>query len=132
MRDFVRWHAETILDLVPPALKELAVDGVLVDQVTAAGGTAAQRAGVPFVTVCTALPWNEEPSVPPPYTSWLYADGRMAQWRNRLGYAGWHWFIRPILGAINRRRRKSESPGVFRDWRGFLSAGGDFSIVPRA
>jgi zeaxanthin glucosyltransferase len=106
LRDFFRWQAEAVLGLVPPALEELAIDGILVDQVLSAGGTAAERAGVPFVTVCTALPWNEEAGVPPAYTSWPCAEGRRAAWRNRLGYGGWHWFIRPILGTINRHRRR--------------------------
>ncbi len=82
----------------------------LVDQVTTAGGTAAERAGVPFVTICSAMPWNEDPAVPPAYTAWPYAAGRQAQWRNRLGYAAWHWFIRPTLRTINRRRRRWNLP----------------------
>ena len=58
-RNSFAWNAEGILQLVPSILKELAVDGLVVDQVIAGGGTAAERAGVPFVTVCTAPPWNE-------------------------------------------------------------------------
>jgi zeaxanthin glucosyltransferase len=106
LRHYFRWQAEAVLSLVPPALKELAVDGLLIDQVAAAGGTAAERAGVPFVTVCTALPWHEEASVPPAYTAWPCTEGRRATCRNRLGYGGWHWFIRPILGTINGHRRR--------------------------
>jgi zeaxanthin glucosyltransferase len=98
-------HAEAILRKVPRVLKELAVDGVLVDQNMAAGGTAAERVGVPFVTVSSALLWNEEVGVPPPFTSWKYGEGRLARIRNRLGYAGWHWFMRPTLKVINRYRR---------------------------
>jgi zeaxanthin glucosyltransferase len=106
MREYFRWQAEAVLHFVPRALEELAIDGLLIDQVVAAGGTAAERAGVPFVTVCTALPWNEETAVPPPFTAWPCTEGRGAACRNRLGYGGWHWFIRPILATINRRRRE--------------------------
>ena len=95
---------------MPQALKELAVDGVLIDHIVSAAGTAAQRAGVPFVTVCTALLWNEESSVPPSYTGWSCTDGRRAELRNRLGYAGWHWFIRPTLATINRYRKQWNLP----------------------
>jgi len=42
--------------------------------------------------------------VPPPYTSWPYQEGWAARWRNRLGYAGSHWFIRPIVRSINTYR----------------------------
>jgi MGT family glycosyltransferase len=114
IRDYLCWHAEVILQLVPPALRELAVDGVLVDHIFTAGGTAAEHAGVPFVTVCSALMWNEEWSVPPSYTSWSWSPDRGAQWRNRLGYAGWHWFMRPILGVINRYRRRWNLPHLDR------------------
>ena len=81
----------------------------------------------PFVTVCTALMWNEEPSVPPPFTSWSYAKSRRAELRNRLGYAGWHWFIRPALNVINRTAgvgicsRFSRIDDAFSPWRKSLN-----------
>ena len=49
-------NADGVLQLTPDIFKELGLDGVIVDQVIAAGGTAAERAGIPFVTVCTTLP----------------------------------------------------------------------------
>ncbi len=91
--------------MVPSILKELAVDGLVVDQVIAGGGTAAERAGVPFVTVCTAPPWNEDAAQPPPFTLWPYEDSRRARLRNGLGYAGWRWFMRPTLRVLNRYRK---------------------------
>ena len=105
LRDVFRWRAEVILRKVPQALKELAIDGVIVDQTVSAAGTAAEDAGLPFVTVCSALLWNEEPCVPPPFTAWPYVEDRLARWRNGLGYAGWHWHIRPELRVVNRFRR---------------------------
>jgi MGT family glycosyltransferase len=106
LRSWLCWYAEMILQLAPPVLQELAVDGVLVDQTISAGGTAAQRAGVPFVTLCAAMLWNEDAGVPPPFTAWPYASDGWSERRNRLGYAGWHWFIRPVLDRINRYRRR--------------------------
>ena len=105
MRTTFTWRAEMILRLLPEALRELKVDGAIVDQTVPAAGTAAQRAGIPFVTVCSALLWNEEPQVPPAFTSWAYAEGKGARRRNRLGYAAWHWFMHPVLKTINRFRR---------------------------
>jgi MGT family glycosyltransferase len=104
IRNLFRFYAEEHLRLVPQALKELKVDGVLVDQTLPAGGTAAERVGVPFVTLCSALLWHEEPDVPPPFTSWAFAKGRRARLRNRLGYAAFHWYVGPVLRKINRRR----------------------------
>ena len=113
-RSWLRWQNEVILRLLPTLLQELKVDGVLFDHVLAAGGTAAQHAGVPFVSVCTALPWNVEPSVPPSFTSWPYADDRRAERRNRLGYAAWYWYVRPMLSLINRYRKKWNLPRLSR------------------
>ncbi len=97
--------AEGVLQLVPSILKELAVDGVVVDLALPGGGTAAERAGLPFVTVATSPPWNEDPVQPPPFTLWPYEDSLRARLRNRLGYAGWRWFMRPTLRVINRYRK---------------------------
>jgi MGT family glycosyltransferase len=105
MRYGFGWEAEANLQLLPNLLKELAVDGVVMDQILAAGGTAAEHLGLPFVTVCTAPPLNEDFGQPPPYTRWRYAEGRCARLRNRLGYAGWRWFIQPSLKVINRYRK---------------------------
>ena len=102
--DFVL-KAKGMLERLPRLFKDLQIDGVLCDQILSAGGTAAQRAGIPFVTVCSALLWHEELDLPPPFTPWLYATGAKARWRNRLGYAHWHWFIAPALRMINRYRR---------------------------
>ena len=131
LREWFRWQAEAVLQLVPPLLKELSVDGLIVDHVVSAGGTAAELAGIPFVTISSALLWNEEPSVPPAYTSWPYSQGRWAEWRNRLGFAGWHWFNRPIINVINRYRSRSNlAPfhridDTFPRWRKSLNCVGD-------
>jgi MGT family glycosyltransferase len=106
VRSWLRWYAEMMLRLVPAALKELAVDGVLIDQTITAGGTAAERAGVPFVTLCAALPWNGDASVPPPFTGWPYGTDRWAQWRNRSAYYASHWFLRPIVNLVNHYRKR--------------------------
>ncbi|MCY2994490.1 MAG: glycosyltransferase [Planctomycetota bacterium] len=105
LRNWFRATADVTLEHVPRILVQLAVDGVLVDQAVPAGGTAAERCGLPFVTVCTAPPWNVDAAVPPSFTGWRYEASRRARLRNRLGYAGWQWFIRPTLRTINRARR---------------------------
>ena len=110
LRDIFRWRAEVILRKLPQALRELAIDGVILDQTVSAAGTAAEHVGAVPVTVCTALPWNEEAAVPPPFTSWSYEEGRRAESRNRRGYAGWRWYIRPELKLINRYRMAWKLP----------------------
>ncbi len=110
MRDNFLWQSRFLLEKLPAALRELGVDGAVVDQTLPAAGTAAQRAGLPFVTINSALLWNEEPAVPPPFTDWPYAEGRRAHLRNRMGYAAWHWFIRPVIRLINGYRRRWNLP----------------------
>jgi zeaxanthin glucosyltransferase len=112
MRDDVRWQADMTLQVVPQICRELAIDGIIADQLLAAAGSVAEHVGLPFVTVCTAIPWNEDSGVPPLYTTWRYAEGPMARMRNRLGYAGYRWFCRSTLATINRYRRRWGLPHV--------------------
>ena len=107
-------NAKGMLQLLPQMFKDLEVDGVIGDQILSAVGTAAERAGVPYVTICSALLWHEEDDLPPPFTDWPYTTGDKARRRNRLGYAGWHWFIAPVLRIINRYRRAWGLPPVKR------------------
>jgi UDP:flavonoid glycosyltransferase YjiC (YdhE family) len=105
LRCYFQFLSEAILRLAPKAFADLQADGVLVDETLPVGGTAAQRAGIPFVTLSSGFSWNEEPSVPPFFTPWSYAETRLSLLRNRCGYAGWHWFMKPSLQIINRYRR---------------------------
>jgi len=114
VRDMLRWYAKEVLQLVPQVLRDLKVDGVIVDHIVSAGGTAAERAGVPFATICSALLWHEEADVPPPFTSWALADSGRARLRNRLGYAGLHWYVAPVFKMINRYRASWNMPLIGR------------------
>ncbi len=100
-----RWSTEIFLRHAPRALRELDVDGVLVDESRCGGGTVAEHLGLPFVTVSTTLPWSGEPTLPPIFTGWDCTDGRTARLRNRMAYAGWNWYMRPVLKVLNRYRR---------------------------
>jgi MGT family glycosyltransferase len=106
LRSWLRWRTELALQFIPQALRDLNVDGALIDQTVAGGGSAAESAGVPFVTVCSALLWNEEEIVPPPFTVWKFSVEPRARLRNRVGYAAWHWYMRPALRIINRYRKR--------------------------
>jgi hypothetical protein len=48
----------------PEAVRAAGVDVLLVDQAELAGGTVAERLGLPFVTAILTLPFNRYPSVP--------------------------------------------------------------------
>ena len=75
------WDVRVMLLRLPPLVRELKIDGLLIDQNFTGGGTAAAVAGVPFVTICSALLWHEEPGVPPPFTQWAFREGLPARLR---------------------------------------------------
>jgi MGT family glycosyltransferase len=94
----------------PEAIRAAGVDVLLVDQTEAAGGSIAERLGIPFVTVCNALTLNREPAVPPPFTSWSFRTGLAARLRNRIGYAASDWVIKPVYRVVARYRREWNLP----------------------
>ncbi|MBT3290108.1 MAG: glycosyltransferase family 1 protein [Victivallales bacterium] len=104
-RTFV-WRAACLLEYAPAALRQLGVDALLVDQGMLAASTVAERLGLPCISVCSALHWLGEPDVPPQFTGWPMATGRCSRWRNRVGYAFWHWYMRPAMQLINRQREE--------------------------
>ena len=81
------------------------------------------------MTVCSALLWNEEVCALPAYTGWPYTEGRLARLRNRLGYAGWHWYMRPVLAVINRYRKKWKLAPFAGISDTYSPLGADFAIV---
>ncbi|MBW3542047.1 MAG: glycosyltransferase [Planctomycetes bacterium] len=94
----------------PAVMERLRLDGLVVDQTSPAGGTVADRFGLPFVTVASALLLNEEPDVPPAVTGWPYRPTFGGRLRNRIGYAVFRAKTRPVLDLINEQRREWRMP----------------------
>jgi MGT family glycosyltransferase len=94
----------------PAAIRAARVSMLLVDQTELAGGTIAERLGLPFITICNALAMNREPEVPPPFTPWSYSRSRWSSWRNRVGYAASAIMTRPIAKVVARYRREWALP----------------------
>ncbi|PSR19693.1 glycosyl transferase family 1 [filamentous cyanobacterium CCP3] len=101
---------EMMFQEAPNAISEAGVDFLLVDQVTVAGGTVADYLGLPFVTVCSALPLNQEPRIPPFFTSWEYRNDWSAKLRNQFGYALINHLTSPIWQTIAHQRRQWKLP----------------------
>ena len=108
------WKAEQVLRQAPDILRELRTECVLVDQDVLAGGTVAERLKLPYVTLSSALLWNEEPGMPPHYMGWLPRRGIIGKLRNHIGYAAWQTHLRPPLEVINRYRRSWQLPPLRR------------------
>ena len=94
----------------PQAVHDTRVDVLLVDQTEPAGGSVAEHLGIPFVTLCNALPLNREPDVPPPFSPWNYRKSPWARMRNRLGYAVSDRILAPVRGVLADYRRRWKLP----------------------
>ncbi len=90
----------------PSTIVQHGIGALLVDQTDPAGGTIAERLGIPFVTICNALALNREPDVPPPFTGWEYRRTGWARARNRFGYAISDRITRPVTRIVGEHRRK--------------------------
>jgi zeaxanthin glucosyltransferase len=88
----------------PEAIRRTGPDALLVDQMEPAGGAVAEHLGLPFVTVCNALPINRDPVAPPPFTPWGYRTGPLARLRTPLGYAISDWLTRPVTSVVKTHR----------------------------
>jgi MGT family glycosyltransferase len=83
---WIEKSARVWLEEAPALLKEAEIDVLLVDQISPEGGTVAELLGIPFITVCSALPFNQEDSIPPIFTTWKYNPAGWARLRNRIVY----------------------------------------------
>ena len=106
----VRKTTEMICRDAPDAVRGTGVDLLLVDQTEPAGGTVAERLGLPFVTICNALAINREPTVPPPFTPWPYGQGFFAQMRNAVGYAISARIMAPVTNVLREYRQRWQLP----------------------
>jgi MGT family glycosyltransferase len=104
--------ASLVCESAPQALKTSKVDFVLADQNEPAGASAAERAGLPFITVCSALPLNRDSLVPPPFLPWKYVDHKWAIIRNRMAYAMFDRVLAPTTKVVNSYRREWNLPLV--------------------
>jgi MGT family glycosyltransferase len=59
-----------------------------------------------FASVCTSLPINREPEIPPSFTPWEYGTGFAAKLRNKVGYAVSDFLTRNLQRTLNTYREK--------------------------
>ncbi|MBE9240460.1 glycosyltransferase [Synechocystis salina] len=104
---------EAFFKEAPGVITKAGVEVLLVDQVSQEGGTIADHLGIPFVTICSAVVLNREPTIPPCATPWPYAPNWLGQLRNRLGYALLERATKPITELINDYRHRWNLPRQF-------------------
>ncbi|MCC5611354.1 glycosyltransferase [Nostoc sp. CHAB 5834] len=107
---FLKDQVSVMLRDAPTAVKQAGVEALLVDQVSPEGGSVAEFLGIPFITVCSAVVLNREPSVPPYFKTWSYNPAWWARLRNRGGYALLSRTVKPITEVINQYRQEWKLP----------------------
>jgi zeaxanthin glucosyltransferase len=83
---WIEKSARIWLEEAPTSIEETGINALLVDQISPEGGTVAELLDIPFVTVCSALPFNQTASIPPMFTTWKYNPAGWARLRNSLVY----------------------------------------------
>lgn len=91
---------------LPLALEKLSIDGVIVDQMEAAGGIVAEALGLPFVSVACALPVNREPGMPLPVMPFDYATDERARRLYDASKTIYDWLMRGHGRVIARHARR--------------------------
>src|SRR5258705_4892208 len=97
-------YAQMMLREAPNALKEIGLDALIVDQYNLAGGSIANRFGLPFVTISTAPPLYLDDSVPPTYFGSQHRTGPLARFRNRIANTIVATIVSPTIAVINKQR----------------------------
>jgi zeaxanthin glucosyltransferase len=103
-------RGEAILQQGASLVKQLAIDGLMdcliVDQAEAWGGTVAEAAGLPWVSVSSGLAVTSDTGTPPIFTPWAPATNVFARARDRLTYAGIRLATLSTQTRINRHRKR--------------------------
>ncbi|WP_210452112.1 glycosyltransferase [Pantoea ananatis] len=79
---------------LPQAFNDLAVDGVIVDQMEPAGALVAEALGLPFISVACALPLNREPDMPLAVMPFEYGTSDAARERYAASEKIYDWLMR--------------------------------------
>lgn len=91
---------------LPGVLERLGVDGLIVDQMEAAGGVVAEGLGLPFVSVACALPVNREPGLPLPVMPFNYDQDPRALRLYQSSSQVYDWLMRGQGRVIARHARR--------------------------
>ena len=104
--------AIAVLRDAPEIIERTGIDALLVDRCSAEGDTLAEYLHIPFVSVCSAIMLNRDPTVPPFTTSWGYDPTGDGILRNQSGYAQLDRAMKPLQKVIDDYRSMWNLPFV--------------------
>src|SRR5262245_34112020 len=94
--DCYRQGMELMLNEAPQAIRDCGATALIADESIFASRTVAELVGLPWVTVCNALPFHPDPDHPPILPAWKYRSTPWARLRNRFGRMLGQLVLRPI------------------------------------
>ncbi|MFM7641964.1 MAG: glycosyltransferase [Cyanobium sp.] len=104
--DYFRREQAMLHADLPKAVACAGIEVLLVDQLCPAAGTVADKLGLPFVTICNALPVNREAAVPPYFTGWVPSPWPWARLRNQLGNLLLERLTAPLWRDLQEQRQR--------------------------
>ena len=111
--ELFRQGTEVVLAEVPAACRKAEVEALLIDQVLLEGSSIAEYLNLPFITICSAVILNSEPSVPPTLFGWDYDPSALGQLRNQIGTSLLKLGGIPVQLIVNQYRTKWNLPPIF-------------------
>jgi MGT family glycosyltransferase len=103
MKDLVGLSAAHTREL-PDIVTGHGIDTMVVDQILPIPSAVSEKLGIPFVTLCSLLPINEDVSLPPFMVGWPYAETTQARIQNTIGYKMQYLVERPLIALANKNR----------------------------
>ncbi len=104
-REYMKASAEVLCSEGPGALTRSGIDFLLADQEEPGAATAADLGNIPYATICSSVPLNEEATMPPSFLDWPYATGPWARYRNWFSYRVRNFLFRSVHVVLNRYRK---------------------------
>ncbi|MGB7712760.1 MAG: glycosyltransferase [Microcoleus sp.] len=101
---------DILLSQAPAIIKKAGVEALVVDQVSLEGATIADFLNIPYITICTGVMLNQEPNLPPFFTTWQYSPTWKGRLRNQIGYQLLNLLSKPILETIAESREEWKLP----------------------
>jgi zeaxanthin glucosyltransferase len=113
LRYTLKWietSARIFLESGVKEIEDAGIEALLVDQISPEGGLVAELFDLPFVTICSALLFNQEPTIPPLFTTWRYRTDWWAVMRNQIVYQSIAPFGKSMQKLRNSYRAKWNLP----------------------